>query len=607
METLLDYVKWMGSFGFDSVPLQDADVLILCVISYFDLTPVFSGEKKQVKVSDCAKMAEEGTARLLITGGDMGNFDVFNAAVHSRRFGDLLMTDCVDILEEEPPLQFAAVTFHDPGRFSLIAYRGTDSSLAGWKENFMISFTQTKAQEMAAGYAHRMISAACDLTAADDPDAGDTNAFVDTDTADCNTTTDAAADPAGTGDSHKWYIAGHSKGGNLALYAGCMLTDEELDATERIYSLDGPGMCPEVIDIALIQRVDHKTSFIIPEFDVVGRLFEPAITDTRIVRSYRDGIAQHSLPSWLIDHGGLALANKNAPGSLRLNQVIDEWIEDKSFDVRQTFIDELFGALSENGITDFEDMTLENLFDTLSSLKGISQTTKETLEDLGHKAIFGENSGVPTLGQVQQQVQAQVQIAQQDERTGFIPSLKKKAAELIQKPFLLQGILLLPLGVLVAVAYGHLLDLICLVLVFAITGVEFYVTTRRLIRSKWNFREHRENIYICIIMLSLITSLYVKENATFLFGSMIAGALLLIAAYHAGEKAAAYSNDRFARFLCIAESVLSAVYGLSFVIISHEAMEYYSLSLGILMVIDGLLRVLHYRRKSRRGRVQTGF
>ena len=570
METLLDYIKWMGNYRFQDVPLRDADVLIMCVISYFDLTPLFADGRQQAHVRDCRKMIDEGRARLLITGGDMGNGDIFSAAARSVRFGSLRISDCVDILQTEPPLQFAAVTFHCSDLFSMITYRGTDSSLPGWKENFMISFTRTMAQELAADYAHKMITRSKSRT-------------------------------------RRWYISGHSKGGNLALYAGCMLTGRELEKTERIYTLDGPGLCPEVIDTTLISRIDSKTTFIFPEFDVVGKLFEPPITDKRIIYSYREGIAQHSLPSWLVDHGELALAEKNTPASLRINQVFDEWIEGKSPEVRKTFIDELFGVLGANGITDLQDMKIENLADVLINLQSVSETTKETLEDLGQKALFGDELTIPTLDEVQQRVKTQLLPDEKKDRKSPAEMLKKPLLDIVQTPELLQAVLLMPFGLLIYLATGHILDIICLVLMAVLSAIELYVNYRRLKKSGWNFKEQHSVIYLSIVTAAMIISLFMKDNAMSVLGSIIIGILLLIASYQAAEHAAGHREDPLMRLLCIVEAVLTAVYGISFIIASHAVMDAYSITLGMLMMLDGALRIVHVlwrRRKNIKNRYQ---
>ena len=89
METLADYIRWIGDLDFRAYPFRDADALVLCNIAYYDLDPVMRNEKPDHTVSDCIPMIEAGEAKLMITGGDLGNGEVLEAAARSRRFGTL--------------------------------------------------------------------------------------------------------------------------------------------------------------------------------------------------------------------------------------------------------------------------------------------------------------------------------------------------------------------------------------------------------------------------------------------------------------------------------------------------------------------------------------
>ncbi len=390
MDKIVDYIKWMGGFDFEQYPFREADALVLCVAAYYDMDPVFDaakpacsdGEKpadadtpspadgdahrSPVFLSDCIPMIEEGKARLMITGGDMGNGEVFEAAARSRRFGRLAMRDYADLIDRESDLQFSAVTFdYDPDNymdedaprtaapFSFIAFRGTDSTLTGWKEDFMISFTRPKAQELAAEYAQKEIQTGIP--------------------------------------GHKWYIGGHSKGGNLAMYAGCMLSDAALDHVERIFNLDGPGFCPEVLDLSLLKRIDPKTTRIIPEFDVFGKIFEPDITDTRIVCSYRKGLDQHSLPSWLVEYGELSKAKGIDIRAKWLGDNLSGWISAIPHKNRQVFIDELFDALQAGGAESLDEVKAENLRDAMTALSKTSKLTKYALTSLPERLLQAES------------------------------------------------------------------------------------------------------------------------------------------------------------------------------------------------------------------------
>ena len=349
MDKLVDYVQWMGDFPISMTGLRDADALVFCALSYFDLSPVFSDGASRHTVRDCQKMIDDHQVKVLITGGDEGYPELLAAVTQSRRFGDLRMRDYKDVFRTEPPLQFSAVCFHDEQDFSFLAYRGTDSSLTGWKEDFMISFTRTEAQEMALKYAEEVITA-----------------------------------------GRRWYIGGQSKGSNLALYAACLLDDEKWKAVERIYLLDGPGFCPEVLDQSLIERIDPKTIQIVPRFCVVGKLFAPKITDTRIIQSSAFTFMQHAMITWQIDHGKLALAEEHDPESLIVNRTMDEWIGDISQEERPVFINELFSALAAGGADTLEEIQAggkAGLEAILKSLGDASETTKKTLSDLPKYAM----------------------------------------------------------------------------------------------------------------------------------------------------------------------------------------------------------------------------
>ena len=362
MDQLTDYIQWMGDLDFQALPFRDADALILCVISYFDLSPVLAG-RKEARVSDCLPMIEAGEARICITGGDLGNTAIFEAAARSKRFGDLTFTDYEDLVRPEEDLQFSAVTFRDGDRFTFLAYRGTDSTLTGWKEDFMLSFTKTKAQTLALEYAEHILG----------PDT-----------------------------ARARYIGGHSKGGNQALYAACMLPEELWEGITRVYLLDGPGFCPEVLDVSLVQRIDPRTVKIIPEFDIIGKLFDTKITDTKVVASYRHGFMQHSLASWLIDHGQLALVPENDLVSRWANETIDRWLANISPEERVRFIDELFEALRAGGKESLDDMNIEDFYKALVHLRQSGSFAKQVLTDLPKQALqavgsfFGhERSAVP--------------------------------------------------------------------------------------------------------------------------------------------------------------------------------------------------------------------
>ena len=351
MSSLVEYVRWMGDFPIEATGFLDADAMVLCGLSYIDFSPLLNGEIPQedeagraiFTIADGRRLLSQGEARAQITGSEDGYLRLMEAAVSSRRFGGLRIGSYEDILRQDPPLQFSAVCFHGKG-FSFLAFRGTDSSLAGWKEDFLISVMKTEAQELAHRYAEKHIRG-----------------------------------------RQKWYMGGHSKGGNLALYASCMLSEKKWEKVERVFLLDGPGFCPDVLATDHYERVDARTRRFIPRFSVVGKLFEPRMTDTRIVCSSARGFMQHNLETWQIEYGKPALAEENDATCVWIHDMLDSWIADLNQQERIGLIDDLFDTLAAGGAGTLNELNLEGKEGReaiLRRLHEMSESTKGSLAEL---------------------------------------------------------------------------------------------------------------------------------------------------------------------------------------------------------------------------------
>ncbi len=525
-ETLAGYIDWMGGLDFDACPFRDADALVLCVISYFDVTPLFDDGRETVPVSDCVKLIENGGAKLMITGGDMGNTEIFEKAVRSVRFGGLNMTRCVNGLRADPPYQFFAVTFEN-AIFRFVAFRGTDSSLAGWRENFMISFTRTEAQDSAAEYAER------------------------------------AFDDCGGRD---FYVAGHSKGGNLALYAAGMLSGRALRGVKRVYSLDGPGFCPEVLDTGILRRIDPVTTRIIPEFDLIGKLFEPQMTDTRIIKSYRSGLEQHSLASWLVEGGELALTGSVSQRSVGLSRLVNDWIGGVSMKDRPTVVNELFDTLGADGVTDLSEMNSDALVKTIIGLSKTSEVTRKNLIELPKRALFDD-----TLS------------GEKADRAG-------KGIDRLFRSKIFIAVLYGLGGLILLLTANSILEALSVVLLSAAALFQLFITLRAMIKNRFRLDGLRERIYITIVLIALIPVVIFKENAMFLLGSVIFGLAFLIDAYLSGDTAK--NEHGFYRVLGIVEAVLYGIIGVSYLVIPRSVVPAFSLASGCVMAADSAARLV---------------
>ncbi len=348
MDSLADYTQWMGDFPISMTGFRDTDALILCALSYIDFGPLFSGGNRRYTLKDCREMIKNKKVKIRAYGGERGYIRLLTVAARSLRFGELYISDYTDISGDEPPLQFSAVCFRDDKDFSFLAFRGTDKSITGWKEDFMFSFTLTKAQELALSYAKERL-----------------------------------------GEGGEWYIGGQSKGGNLALYAAAMMDEEKKKLIKHIYDLDGPGFCPGVFDNGIIEKMDDKITVVVPKFCIVGRLFAPNITDTRIIKSSESGFSQHSIVSWGVDHGKLALQDSFEPVSIVLSEAVNEWISGLSPQDRAVLVEELFHVLTSTGASTFENIKggFDSFEPLIKSLKETSKVTRHNLSTLPKYAI----------------------------------------------------------------------------------------------------------------------------------------------------------------------------------------------------------------------------
>lgn len=148
MSYLPDYITWRGDLPFAADPANDLDTLVMAALSYIDLpaeTQVFAQCAKSVLPDDPDDHFRGECRRLL------------QQIAKSSRFGALTVRDAVSILNDE--IQFAAMTVDLPDGTHIIAFRGTDGSLTGWREDFAMSFeSPVPAQAAAQKYLERHLT-----------------------------------------------------------------------------------------------------------------------------------------------------------------------------------------------------------------------------------------------------------------------------------------------------------------------------------------------------------------------------------------------------------------------------------------------------------------
>ena len=324
MGDIFDYLKWRGDLSFSIIPFNEIDNLICSRISYFPLELIL---KKNEKIT-------------------LGNLymTLLNHKKALKKEEDLELLRLLSISKRDTNLkeekQFAAVTIELPEDYLYISFRGTDNTFIGWKEDFNMTFLDTiPSRESAAKYLNKL--------------------HVDIKT--------------------KLYVGGHSKGGNLAVYASMKSSINIKRKIITIFNNDGPGFLEDVIESPEYKLIENKIKTFIPQSSVVGRLLN-SNNVFQVIKSDEIFLLQHDLFSWKLECDHFEYLDNVNENSDFVKEVMNEWLAQMTIEERENFADILYKILTSTKKTTFKELS-KNKFtaikDMLSSYKNLSEKDKK--------------------------------------------------------------------------------------------------------------------------------------------------------------------------------------------------------------------------------------
>lgn len=344
MGNVIDYLAQYGDQAFAERAFCDVDVLILAQLSYFDFgsaVPTIAQRKKSVTLEEIDRTADLSAVFADKWYGE-NNRKLWNALLAGRRFRTMRCNYYRERMEEEQEAQFGAVTFFPEGCEPVVAFRGTDDSVVGWKEDFRLAFRKPLAsQEMSSVYLNQV---GCKLPGA-------------------------------------FMVCGHSKGGNLAAYAATWAETGVQRRITDIYSLDGPGFLPEVFEGDSYEQIRSRVHRILPYSSLVGMLLQN-YEQYEVVKSSGIGILQHDAFTWQIEDGKFVKAVDIEAKQKRMNEALNQWIFTLPEEERQLFVETLFQVIDQTGVTtltEFSEHWKENLKSCLKSLKSLDPETRKRI------------------------------------------------------------------------------------------------------------------------------------------------------------------------------------------------------------------------------------
>ena len=339
MPNIIDYIKWRGDIRVEASPFCDIDCLILSQIAMINfkgiIPPPFESGKISLSAAADAYFGDEvRSARSLGAIIPPETKELFREAGKSERFGNMKLSSYVSYTNVSEETQFAALTVELGDETRCIIYRGTDDTLVGWKEDFNLSFmSPIPAQTEAVKYLE-----------------------------DISTTFDG-----------KIRLGGHSKGGNLAVYAATKVDVSVQDRIIAVYNQDAPGFNRDFLSSPEHRRVERRIKTIVPQSSVVGLLFENK-GDYEIVKSTMSGIMQHNPFSWeIVGNDFIKLDSLTAEGQ-RIAKVMNDWMAKATLEERHTFVDALYKILVATEATTLSELNA----DKYAVVRALKDTDKET-------------------------------------------------------------------------------------------------------------------------------------------------------------------------------------------------------------------------------------
>lgn len=345
MANVFDYLRWRGDLSFGQSPICEIDALIFSELSYIFFDGIIPGDidEGRVTLSEAAEIFFERNAdREIIKLGEIVPdeiIDLFRMTATSRRFSEVELGHFIDIVDNETVEQFSALSFFISDDLAFIAYRGTDDSITGWREDFRMAFlTPVPAQRRAEEY---LLETASDF-------------------------------------SGRLILGGHSKGGNLALWAGLNAPDEICDRIEKIYNFDGPGFLDDVWESAGYERIADRISTVIPTGSVVGLLLKYD-KNYRVTRSSaKKYLYQHDALTWNVLGCEFECDEDVAPDVKKTHERVGRWIYSMEPEKREAFVEGFFDILSSTNAKTLTALA-ESRSDLVRAFSNIDPETKQAL------------------------------------------------------------------------------------------------------------------------------------------------------------------------------------------------------------------------------------
>lgn len=345
MSNIIDYLKWRGDLSFKESSFNEIDALILSFIAYveFDFFLTDINNKTLEELNNNINNITEKEIFLDKISMVRMSLEILNEASKTNRFKNIRLINYRNEIDLDNESQFSVMTFILDEKDIFISYRGTDESIVGWKEDFnMLFLSEVPGQVKAFRYLNSL-----DLN-----------------------------------NVNNLYIGGHSKGGNLAIFASVMTDSSIRNKITSIFNFDGPGFKKEFLENKNYKEICPKIKTFIPEESIIGLIFY-RLEEPIVIKSLKSGFLQHNAYFWEI-LGRKFVYSEISNKSTDLDRILKDLVNNLSSQQIKDIVNITFEFLDKINIKNVEDFYNLNF----NSLQEFFKFSNDIPEDCKKSFLF---------------------------------------------------------------------------------------------------------------------------------------------------------------------------------------------------------------------------
>ena len=334
MTNLFYYLEYYGNDSFSKTPFNDIDSLILSELAYVKLENLFSNT---IVLKDLCQLFLNKYSEKDFKNEDYlfpNSYRLMTILQNCPRFNKAVISY---YLENSGQTQFGALTIRMPS-FCYVAFLGTDSSILGWQEDLELIYQYpTKFQECGVRYLNKTIK------------------FYD----------------------RNIYVGGHSKGGNIAMYATMKAKPRIFKRIINVYNFDGPGFLDDVINTYEYQKMTSKLKMFVPEQSIFGMIL--GHQDYQVVKSSSSKILSHDGYSWQV-FGKYFVKGTLSKKSKRFESELKSYLDNMSESEKKLFvasIAQICNHLNITNVMQYKNIHFTSIINFLKEMRNIPEAMKK--------------------------------------------------------------------------------------------------------------------------------------------------------------------------------------------------------------------------------------